>query len=182
MCELSAQEAVYRLLSIPLKKSYRKAIFVNTGMSETRVHIWKPKRELEDHPDESEDIFQPSIIDRYISRPKSMEDTCLADFAKNYKIDYEKNLKQKTVDDLQEGPDTSGKKIRLLNKMGNIRKRKVIVIIRTPRFSKIKAPEKYYPSALMLYLLWRNELKDLLAAHDTMNIILKKSKIPSAII
>ena len=165
--EVSAQEAVYRLLSIPLKKSSRMTIFVNTGMPETRVHILKPKRELEDLPDESEDIFQPNILDNYIARPKSMEDTCLADFATNYKMDYEKNLKQKTVDDLQQEPDASGKKIRLLNKMGNIRKRKVTVIIRTPRFSKTKSPEKYYHSALMLYLPWRNEEKDLLAAHDS---------------
>ena len=28
-------------------------------------------------------------------------------------MDYEKNLKQKALDDLQEEPDTSGKKIRL---------------------------------------------------------------------
>ena len=165
--EVSAQEAVYRLLSIPLKKSSRQTLFVNTGMPETRVHILRPKRELEDLPEESEDIFQPNILDRYIARPKSMEDTCLADFTTNYRMDYEKRLKQKSADDLQEEPDTSGKKIRLLNNMGSIKKRKVTIIIRTPRFSKAKAPEKYYHSALMLYLPWRNEQKDLLAGCDS---------------
>ena len=165
--EVSAQEAVYRLLSIPLKKSSRQTVFVNTGMPETRIHILKPKRDLEDLPEESEDIFQPNILDRYIARPKSMEGTCLADFATNYKMDYEKGLKEKSSDDLQEEPETSGKKIRLLNKLGSIKKRKVTVIIRTPRFSKIKAPEKFYHSALMLYLPWRNEQKDLLAGHDS---------------
>ena len=123
--EASAQEAVYRLLSISLKKSSRQTIFVNTSKPETRVHILKPKREQEDLPDESEDIFLPNILDRHIERPKSVEDTCLADFATHYKMDYEKNLKQKAVDDLQEEPDTSGKKIRLLNEISNIRKRKV---------------------------------------------------------
>ena len=108
--EVSAQEAVYRLRSIPLKKSSRQTIFVNTGIPETRVHILKPKRELEDLPDKSEDICPPNILDRYIARPKSVEDTCLADFATNYKMGYEKSLKQKAVDDLQEEPDTSGKK------------------------------------------------------------------------
>ena len=153
--EVNAQEADYRLLSIPLKKSSRQTAFVNTGMPETRIHILKPKRDLEDLPDESEDIFQPNILDRYIARPKSKEGTCLADFA------------TKSSDDLQEEPETSGKKIRLLNKLGSIKKRKVTVIIRTPRFSKIKAPEKFYHSALMLYLPWRNKQKDLLAGHDS---------------
>ena len=102
--EVSAQEAVYRLLSIPLKKSSRQTVLVNTGMPETRIHILKPKRNLEDPPDEYEDIFQPNILDRYIARPKSMEGTCLADFATNYKMDYEKGLKQKSSDDLQENP------------------------------------------------------------------------------
>ena len=63
--EVSAQEVVYHLLSIPLKKSSRQTIFVNTSMPETQVHILKPKRGLEDLPDD--DIF-PS---RYIARPVS---------------------------------------------------------------------------------------------------------------
>ena len=40
--EASAKEAVYRLLSILLKKSSRQTRFVNTGMSETRVYVLKP--------------------------------------------------------------------------------------------------------------------------------------------
>ena len=61
--EVNVQEAVYRLLSIPLKKSSRQTIFVNTGMPETRVYILKPKREQEDLPNESEDIFPANIFD-----------------------------------------------------------------------------------------------------------------------
>ena len=74
--EVSAQEAVYRLLSISLKKSSRQTILVNTDIPETGVHILNPKRELEDLSDESEDIFLPNILDRHIARPKSVEDTC----------------------------------------------------------------------------------------------------------
>ena len=65
-CKVSAQEVVYHLLSIPLKKSSRQTIFVNIGMPETQVHVFKPKRGLEDLPDE--DIFPP----RYIARPVSV--------------------------------------------------------------------------------------------------------------
>ena len=61
--------------------------------------------------------------------------------------------------------------------MSNIRKRKVTVIIRTPRFSKVKASEKYYHCALILYLPWRNEQKGLLAAHDSYEHHLEKSQI-----
>ena len=90
--EVSAQEVVYHLLAIPLKKSSRQTIFINTGMPETQVDILKPKRGLKDLPDK--DISRPDIL-----QDQSVEDTYLADFAANYKMDYKKNLKQKAVDD-----------------------------------------------------------------------------------
>ena len=57
--------------------------------------------------------------------------------------------------------------IRLLNDMGCMRKRKRRAVIRSPRFSKIKFPEKFFHSVLMLYLPWRNEETDLLGTFST---------------
>lgn len=41
---LSAQEAVYLCLSMPLSKSSRNIVFINTGPKESRVHMLKSKK------------------------------------------------------------------------------------------------------------------------------------------
>ena len=81
--ELSAQEAVYRILSLALKMLSRKVVFINTSPKEDRVSLLKPAKQLESMADESEDIFQTSLIDRYAARPDSLN-ICLAQFAANY--------------------------------------------------------------------------------------------------
>ena len=82
--ELSAQEAVYRILSLPLKMLSRKVVFVNTSPKEDRVSLLKPVCQLENMDDESEDIYQTSLIDRYAARPDSLSNICLAEFAAHY--------------------------------------------------------------------------------------------------
>ncbi len=61
--KVSAQEAVYRILSLPLKQLSRKAIFVNTGLKD-RVSVLKPIGQIQNTEDDSEDIYQTSLIDR----------------------------------------------------------------------------------------------------------------------
>ena len=51
---------------------------------EDRVSLLKPICQIEGMDDESEDIFQTSLIDRYAERPDSLSDICLAEFAANY--------------------------------------------------------------------------------------------------
>ena len=70
--EVSAQEAVYRILSLPLKQLCRKVIFINTASKEERVSLLKPISQIEGMEDESEDIFQTSLIDRYAARPDTL--------------------------------------------------------------------------------------------------------------
>lgn len=82
--EMSTDEAIYRLLSIPLKVSNRKDIFLPTGLPEQRTRLLKSKKELESLPDDSVDIFQTSIVGRYAARPKTIQHMCYADFASQY--------------------------------------------------------------------------------------------------
>ena len=82
--ELSAQEAVYRILSLPLKMLSRKVVFVNTSPKEDRVSLLKPADQLKSLDADSEDIYQTSLIGRYAARPDNLNDTCLAEFAANY--------------------------------------------------------------------------------------------------
>ena len=62
--EVSAQEAVYRILSLPLKQLSRKVVFVHTAAKKDRVSILKPINQIQDMDENSEDIYQTSLIDR----------------------------------------------------------------------------------------------------------------------
>jgi hypothetical protein len=61
--EISAQETVYRILSLPLKQLSRKVIFVNTDAKEERVSLLKPINHIQHMDEDSEDIYQTSLID-----------------------------------------------------------------------------------------------------------------------
>ena len=71
-CEISAQEAVYRILSLPLKQMTRKVVFVNTAAKEDRVSLLKPINQIQDMDNDSEDIYQTSLMDRYAARPDQL--------------------------------------------------------------------------------------------------------------
>ena len=89
--ELSAQEAAYRILSMPLRKVSRTVTFINTDPKETRAAVLKTKDQLHNLHDEDEDVFQKSIVDRYDSRPNTLEEMCLAEFAATYTTRYGEN-------------------------------------------------------------------------------------------
>ena len=52
--KLSAQEAVYRILSVPLKQLSRKVVFVNAAAKEDRVSLLKPIDQIQYMDDDSE--------------------------------------------------------------------------------------------------------------------------------
>ena len=58
LVELSAQEAAYICLQLPMKKSSRQVIFVNTIIPEDRVFLLKPNHVLQTMKDADEDILQ----------------------------------------------------------------------------------------------------------------------------
>lgn len=43
--EVSAQEAVYRVLSMPMKKCSRQVVFINTSLPSERIHILKSRKQ-----------------------------------------------------------------------------------------------------------------------------------------
>ena len=71
--EISAQEAVYLLLQLPMRKASRSVIFINTNAPEDRVCLLKPIEVLDEMDDNSEDIESNNIIKRYSNRPKALE-------------------------------------------------------------------------------------------------------------
>ena len=81
--EVSAQEAVYRVLSIPLQRCSKSVVFINTD-KESRDALLLPFSQLQKLNDDNEDVYCKNIIDRYSARPKHCEDMCLAQFAASY--------------------------------------------------------------------------------------------------
>jgi hypothetical protein len=74
--EISAQEAVYLTLQLPLRRSSRQV--------HERTFLLKPMDKLRELPDNSVDIESDNIIKRYQRRPCKLNNTCLADFVAWY--------------------------------------------------------------------------------------------------
>ena len=167
--EVSAQEAVYMILSLPLKQLSRKVVFINTAAKEDRVSLLKPISQIEGMEDDSEDIFQTSPIDRYAARPDSHADLCLAEFAVNYTTQGGRELQDGENSDALPPPEDEDsrkcQRIVLKSGLGHMYKRRREAIIRFHRFNHEKEASKMYRSKLMLYLPWRNENTDLLGGY-----------------
>ena len=170
--EVSLQESAYRILSMPLKRSSRIVVFVNTAPKEKRVSILKSQKQLQEMDDDDENVFYKSPLDRYAARPNSLENMSLAEFSATY-TSGRMNGPEEEIDhipDELEGSDDNDiggnnsdneypKVITLRNELGQMRKRKRHCII---RFHKEKKEgEEKYRNLLMLYYPWRSETIDL---------------------
>ena len=81
--EVSAQEAVYRVLSMPLRRCSRTTIFLNTDHKDSRDSLLLPFTQLQKLEDNDENVYCKNIIYRYAARPEKLEHICLAEFASN---------------------------------------------------------------------------------------------------
>ena len=160
--EVSAQEAVYRVLSIPLRRCSQSVVFINTDNKESRDALLLPFSQLQKLDDDNEDVYCKNIIDRYAARPKHCEDMCLAQFAASYTYnrriaedenEFAHEFDSDIPDDSHEIAHTNV--IKLQNGLGQMRKRKRKAVIRWHNFNIEKEPEKHYRSRIMLFLPWR---------------------------
>ena len=109
-------------------------------------------------------VFQKSLVDRYIRRPASLESICFAEFAANDTTDYKD-------DDDDVLPEASNRarcpRITLMNNYGTMIKRRKEAKIRFHKYNKDSEPSNWYRSKIM-YFPWRNEDSDLLG-HPSYN-------------
>ena len=70
---VSAQEAVYLVLQIPLINSTRQVVFVNISMPDKGIQLIKAKSVLDEMADDSTDIIHENSIKRYAKRLKALE-------------------------------------------------------------------------------------------------------------
>ena len=160
--EISAQEAVYRILPLSLTQSSNQVLFIPTDVPEKRTRLFKPLAQIQSLEDDDPDVFQTSILERYSARPNSLEDMCLADFAMRYRyasrrpgLDDGSNIKNPDQDEPMD------KSIKLKQDLGYMSLRQKPAIIRHHQWSVRKQPENFFHAQLILYSPWRNEISDL---------------------
>ena len=177
--EISAQEAVYVVLQLPMRKASRSVVFINTSPPAERVELLKPLSEIETLSDDCEEIQSGGLLKRYIERPEYMQNITLADWAAWYdscvKKGYRKtNKKCDVVNLLLENEEEENGDELLDNNPGvsstrskELKKRTQARIIRSVWFNKEAQPENHYRELLMLFTPWRNEETDLLRNYST---------------
>ena len=185
--EISAQEAVYLVLQMPLRRSSREFQFINTSDPDERTFLLKSINKIKGLPDNSIDIESDNVIKRYQQRPKQMENVCLADLVAWYNCKSESNeqrhlktsspcaddyLPESIIDDNLDDDvcdlEQTSENDKYEMKGGiTLVKRQKPRIIRSVRFNKNKDPENYYREQIMLYTAWRNETTDLLKDFQT---------------
>ena len=185
--EISAQEAVYLVLQMPLRHSSRQVQFINTSIPDDRAFLLKPIEKLRDMPDNSDDIESDNVIKRYQRRPKKLKNLCLADFVAWYNC-IKQNSKPAGIKTLQksgeflpendfednfdddpnetEGVACSQEEYEIKGSFKLV-KRIVPKVIRSVRYNKGKNSENHYREQLMLYMPWRNEDEDLIYGCQT---------------
>lgn len=181
--EISAQEAVYHILSIPISTSSRSTVYINTNRPENRISMVKSDEVLQILESDSKDVFVHGLIDLYTNRPEEMKSICLADFASLYNVAKKQIGKtQATEDSDAEEPfenevDEKSVVLKMKNGKGWIRKRMKKKIIRFRNFKLHQDPENYYREQLMLFLPWSNEEEDLIHINHEATFELHKDLI-----
>ena len=165
-CEVSAQEAIYLLLEMPLTSSSRDVIFVNTSPPDKRVAILKSKEQLAAFPGDATDVTCPGLLGRYGDRSEELEKMCLADFAtlldKRSKPCTKKKPKEdEDIDNIDNHVKEvqAGKQYTMPN--GDVLvARKTRKVLRHVRYNIKEDQDNYYREQLLLFLPWRQEISE----------------------
>lgn len=92
-----------------------------------------------------------NVVERYENRPSTNEfnNICLAEFCSDYRVLAKSQIPNETKKNVFE----------LQNSKGYVQKRTRTreAVIRYPRFSAVKTPEKFYQCQLQLFLPYRNQ-------------------------
>lgn len=177
--EVGAQEACYLVLQMPLRRSSRDVVFVDTNAEDDRVVLMKPISVLKELPKTSTSVETDNNIKRYQRRPGTMNKYCLADFValfnilfpkKGSKPEQRREANTETEElpeshyDLNSEDDVESSEAIVNNfteehlfKDGLIMvKRNVPRVLYSVGFNKENDKENFYREQLMLYLPWRN--------------------------
>ena len=120
-----------------MHNSSRQFQFINTSPYQERAFVLKSTSNLLQLHDDSTDIMSKSIIQKYLERPKKLENCTLADIVAmyNYQNSYKIRKKQR--------------------------------IIRYVCYNKHRDPQNYYREILLLHIPFRDSEENLLSNHTT---------------
>lgn len=162
--EISAQEAAFCRLRLPMSYCSVVVEFINTGLIKTRHRMLKSKEELSLLDPESNDVEKNGAIERYADRPDAMESVCLADFVALYNYTANNSRADEVISEVNDQNDdaigVSTSKIKLRTLKGFLTKRKLPKVIRFCRFDGKKEPTNFFRELVMLFKPWRKEVEE----------------------
>jgi len=152
--ELSAQEAAWFLLRQPMSLASRECVYIPTCLPNERQKSHKKKRQLEELPLDSTDIWSKSLVQRYEERPHLLDPICLADFAAYYTSRYDY-----TTADHQD--DEENNAIEVDRTHNRYKRREFPRIIRYRNYD-LDDSDNHKREMVTLYVPFRNEMVDIL--------------------
>lgn len=165
--EISAQEAAWCRLRLPMSYTSVACEFINTSPRDSRQRMVKSPKELakiaEKNPDCSE-IMKDGWIERYSARPDELNEIALAEFVANYNIvsgNSKVSQNEEEVIDEEEINVAPSNKLKLKDDKGYIRKRRSPKIIRFVRYDLAKDSINFFREQIMLYHPWRDEISEI---------------------
>jgi len=156
--EISAQEAVYIALQLPMRRSSREVIFIPSSPPDERVMLLKSLEDIKKLEDDSEEVESGGLLKRYVERPAIAERISLAEWAAFYDKSYVRNMSKisrkhdsdglllETVDEDNDEDDIEGssESSKVNNCSKTLRKRSKSRIIRSVWFNKDVDGERHY--------------------------------------
>ena len=142
--EVSAQEAVYRILSLPMKRLSRSVVFVDINPKNERIAVLKDKNMLDQIHDDNTNIFQKNLIDGYQHRPRELQFMCLAEFAATYVTNYQHSDNSECDALLASDSKTMSTQIKLTDSFSKMSKCKREAVIRFRCYNKDAEPSSWY--------------------------------------
>lgn len=84
--EISSQEGAWYLLNLHMSEASRKVVYVPTTWPHERQRVRKSKKQLDEDNEKntSINIWKETAIEKYETRPESMNEVTLAQFSANY--------------------------------------------------------------------------------------------------
>lgn len=98
--EVSAREAAYHLLQLPITKLSRSVVFKNTSPPEERTFLLKSKEKLQQMQLHNTDIECSNVIKQYSIRSRLPERWSLADYVSKLSIEYPTEMEDMYMEDL----------------------------------------------------------------------------------
>lgn len=180
--EISAQEAVYIVLQLPMRKSSREVIFISTAPPDERVQLFKSMNEIEEMDADSEEIHSNGLLHCIYKDLLALKmllkltgllciicarSPLLTKKSKSVDVD---NLPLEKLDDeinVDELLDCAKETLQIEKKKGKPKKYVKPRIIRSVWFNVKSQPEKHYRELVMLFTSWRNEKADLIGSSSS---------------